>query len=250
MIDFHFDLRSGRIRPVNVTKSETKRNPRPARSKKGTLLGNAAEQKVVLVGTYRKLQLEKWILPQGLYNYPVKETDTIILEDSSLVSEIWLYLGKANKLRFSAMLEKEVSATELDALGYPKGMGPHHSKRYLLFRVKPLLGDATPHISTETPPPHIDIRIDDFSHDKELQSKLKKRFFGKDRRKPTESDKRTYFDWLPEDLLEDWHGNLFVCEEARQLSFASALFGNTGPMTLDADCEMLSPLSGTARSEH
>ena len=213
---------------MNATKSETKRKPSRAKSEQRTSRVNAAEQKIILVGTYRKLQLEKWILPQGIYNYPVKETDTIILEDASLVSEIWLYLGKANKLRFAAKLEREVSATELDALGYPKGMGRHHSKRYLLFRVKPLLDDPLPHISTKTPPPHIDIRIDDFAHDKELQVKLKRRFFGKDRRKLTVSDKRTYFDWLPDDLLEDWIGNLFACEEAQQLSFASTLFGNSG----------------------
>ena len=33
---------------------------------------------VVLVGTYRKSQLEKWVLPKGFYNYPVHDEDAAI----------------------------------------------------------------------------------------------------------------------------------------------------------------------------
>ena len=202
---------------MNATKAGTKRTPFRAKSAKATPRATA-EQKIILVGTYREKQLERWILPRGLYNYPVKETDTIILEDSPLVSEIWLYLGKTNKLRFSATLDREVSASELDALGYPKGMGRHHSERYLLFRVAPLPDEAPPPDAPGVPAPHIDIRIDDFAHDKDLQAKLKERFAGAPPKEPTEEEKKTYFDWLPEDPLEDWLGNLFVCEESEQLT--------------------------------
>ena len=176
----------------------------------------SANAPVILVGTYRPAQMEKWILPQGLYNYPVQETDTIILEDAPLVSEVWLYNGKADKRRFSAKLERRISADELDGLGYPKGMGKHHGREYLLFRVKPI-ADETP--VQDTPPPHIDIRLSDFAHDRKLQARLKKRFTASPAAKPTDEERKTYFDWMPDDLYEDWLGNLCVCEAAEQLSF-------------------------------
>ena len=216
---------------MNATSAGTRRNPpraKPAKPEKKTSRSTAAERKIVLVGTYHRRQMERWILPRGLYNYPVKEKDTVILEDAPLVSEIWLYLGKAGKRRFSAALDRLVSAAELDALGYPKGMGPHHADRYLLFRVKPLPDDAAPPDAAGAPAPHIDIRIDDFAHSEELQAKLRERFAGAPPKTPTEAERKTCFDCLPEDLLEDWLGNLFVCEEAEQLNFASTLFGASG----------------------
>ena len=91
---------------------------------------------VILVGTYRPEQMNRWILPKGLYNYPIRECDSAIIEDAPLVSELWLYLGKDGKRRFSAKLEKRITAAELDAMGYPAGMGKHHGEEYLLFRVK------------------------------------------------------------------------------------------------------------------
>lgn len=78
--------------------------------------------------------------------------------------------------------------------------------------------EAPPPDAPGVPAPHIDIRIDDFAHDKDLQAKLKERFAGAPPKEPTEEEKKTYFDWLPEDLLEDWLGNLFVCEESEQLT--------------------------------
>lgn len=190
----------------------------PAKTVDETSRSTAAERKIVLVGTYRRRQLERWILPQGLYNYPVVENDTVILEDAPLVSEIWLYLGKAGKRRFAATFDRLVSAAELDALGYPKGLGPHHSDRYLLFRVKPLPDDATPPDAAGDPGPHIDIRIDDFAHSGELKAKLRERFAGATPPVLTGEEKKSYFGFLPEDLLEDWLGNLFVCGEAEQLA--------------------------------
>lgn len=93
-------------------------------------------EKTILVGTYRKDQLEKWILPRGLYNYAIHDEDSVIRAAAPFVSELWLYAGKKDKLRFSASFEREVSADELDALGYPRGRGKPHAERYLLFRVE------------------------------------------------------------------------------------------------------------------
>ena len=115
----------------------------------------------VLVGTYRKDQLTKWILPHGLYNYPVREADSAIRETAPTVSELWLYAGKKDKLRFSASFDREVSAAELADLGYPRGKGEPHAERYLLFRIEPISegtsrGDAEraekkPHAKSEKP---------------------------------------------------------------------------------------------------
>ena len=98
-------------------------------------------------------------------------------------------------------------------------MGRHHASRYLLFRVTPLPDEAAPPDPTGAPAPRIDIRLDDFARDKDLQAKLKARFSGAAPKAPTEEERKTYFDWLPEDLLEDWLGNLCVCEEADLADF-------------------------------
>ena len=96
----------------------------------------------VLVGTYRKDQLEKWVLPQGLYNYPIHDGDAAIRAAAPEVSELWLYLGKAAKRRFSATFDREVSVAALAAMGYPRGREKPHAERYLLFRVAPLEDDG------------------------------------------------------------------------------------------------------------
>ncbi len=93
-------------------------------------------EKTILVGTYRKDQLEKWVLPKGLYNYAIHGGDAAIQAAAPSVSELWLYAGKKDKLRFSASFEREVSAAELNTLGYPRGRGKPHAERYLLFRVE------------------------------------------------------------------------------------------------------------------
>lgn len=188
------------------TTANSRREPMPAPS-------------VVLVGTYRPEQMDRWIIPQGLYNYPVKDTDTAILEDAPLVSELWLYHGRADKLRFTAKLERETTSSELDGMGYPQGMGEHHGEKYLLFRVRPL-DWKIPHRDTEAQRPRILIRIDDFAHDEKLRARLKRRFFGKTPRKPvTEADRDKFLYWLPDDLRDGGCGNLCFCEAAEQLSF-------------------------------
>ena len=105
---------------------------------KATQTPKETAEKDILVGTYRKNQLKKWILPCGFYNYLVGDGDSAIRAAAPNVVELWLYSGKADRLRFSAAFEKEVSAEDLAALGYPRGREKPHSERYLLFRVKPL----------------------------------------------------------------------------------------------------------------
>ena len=222
-----------------------------------------ADTPIILVGTYRPEQMDRWILPKGLYNYPVRQGDTAIQKNAPLVSELWLYAGKIDKRRFSAKLEKRITAAELDAMGYPAGMGKHHGEEYLLFRVKesshrgtearregacpgalPLQVSASPRLCVEKTAsgrasrpsePRVLVRLEDFEHDeKELKAKLAKLFGGAKAPKAEVSEKPfTYLDCLPDDLVEDWPGNLCLCEAAEQLDFSSELFRNTGDTVME-----------------
>lgn len=206
----------------------------------------------VLVGTYRKDQLEKWILPRGLYNYPVREDDSAVREAAPAISELWLYAGRKDKLRFTASFDREVAAAELATLGYPRGKGKPHAERYLLFRVGPLpedesacgvrgiRGDAEKKPRTESAKsvshaegaenaesfgrprspstPRVLLRLRDFSRSPKRIAELRELLAR--REEPAAPQQNiSYFDDLPEDLLEDWLGNLFVCEEGEQLTF-------------------------------
>lgn len=205
----------------------------------------------VLVGTYRKDQLAKWILPRGLYNYPVREDDSAIREAAPAVSELWLYAGKKDKLRFSASFDREVSAAELADLGYPRGKGKPHAERYLLFRVEPIdeessRGDAEraekkPHATsvgtakaggptspatggrgTATPRPRVLLRLRDFARSPKRLAELRELLVR--REAPAMPPQNvSYLADLPEDLLEDWLGTLFVCEAGKRLTFGDSI---------------------------
>lgn len=185
-------------------------------------------EKTILVGTYRKDQLQKWILPKGFYNYAIHAEDTAIRAAAADVRELWLYAGKKDKLRFTASFEREVSASELADLGYPRGKEKPHSDRYLLFTVKPLEeGDAS-HEATKargkpvgadrrTARPHILVRLTDFKRSASKLTEIRKALAGASAAK--DAKPFTYLDFLPEDLLSDWTDSLCVCEEALQLRF-------------------------------
>lgn len=200
--------------------------------------------KTILIGTYRKDQLEKWIHRRGFYNYPIRDCDTTILENAPFVSEIWLYEGKEGKRCFSAKFEKRISVVDLDAMGYPADMGPHHGREYLLFRVTPqdaanfqCEGSKTQGTSctksaksakclTNTPGElRILVRLSDFAHDGDLRDRLEKRFASSAATSEETSDekRKTYLDLLPADLREDVVESLCVCEPAEQLYFNSLL---------------------------
>jgi len=208
----------------------------------------------VLVGTYRKEQLEKWVLPRGLYNYPIHTEDTAIEKAAPSVTELWLYAGKSGKRRFSAKFERKVTVSELTKLGYPRGKGKPHSDHYLLFRIAPL--PDVENLPAE--PPRIFIRLRDFVRSVKVLAELRKQFDDHfadgSKRKPTahtatakSQENISYFADLPEDLLEDWLGNLCVCEAAEQLSFDSFLNApfvpdpsptkNTTPGLLRTECQ-------------
>jgi len=196
----------------------------------------------VLVGTYRKDQLEKWILPKKLYNYPIHAEDSAIRKAAQTIGELWLYAGKSDKRRFAAMFEREVSVSDLAKIGYPRGKGKPHAEKYLLFRVEPLSEDEISRRDAETQSqgranrpgepqsPRVLLRLSDFVRSAKVRAQLRKQFSTPDAASPKrqaaphpatlpQSSNVSYFDDLPEDLLEDWLGNLCVCEAAEQLNF-------------------------------
>ena len=179
-------------------------------------------QHFVLVGTYRKDQLKKWILPEGLYNYPIHAEDTAIKTAAPNVRELWLYAGKKDKLHFEARFDREVSADVLEKLGYPRGKEKPHSDRYLLFKVSPLVEDGS-HRGTEAqsePQPRILVRLTDFKRSASKLAEIRKALAGASAAKDAKGAKPfTYLDFLPDDLLSDWTDSLCVCEEALQMRF-------------------------------
>ena len=185
----------------------------------------------VLVGTYRKDQLAKWILPRGLYNYPVREGDSSVREAAPGVSELWLYAGGKDKLCFSASFEGEVSAAELSALGYPRGRGKPHAERYLLFRVVPSAPDQPPAPAER---PRVLLRLRDFVRSPKRLAELRAILAAAPVPHPaTPQRNASFLSDLPEDLIEDWLGNLFVCEAGEQLTFWD--FRDEGGPALAAD---------------
>ncbi len=211
--------------------------------------GNIEAAPIILVGTYRKDQLEHWILPCGLYNYPVHEEDSAILKDAPSASEIWLYAGKSGKRRFAASFEREVSASDLDALGYPRGKGKPHAERYLLFKVREITeGELPPKAGRDAPTarppgktrakfatggnPRILLRLGDFTRSAKVRAELKARFADGKTASPEEKKSSLYC--LPDDLSTDWLDNLCVCEEAEQLDFCRLLGFGVDPERMKA----------------
>ena len=92
-----------------------------------------ATKRIVLVGTYRKGQLQRW---RGWYNYPISEKDTISESDFAKVNELWLFLGTQAQKTYAAEFVGVKTRDELiKDYGYPaKGNG--HAERYLLFKTE------------------------------------------------------------------------------------------------------------------
>jgi len=57
------------------------------------------EKKIVLVGTYKAGQLERW---PGWYNYPISAKDKIDEQAAKRVTELWLFRGKEDGRYFAA----------------------------------------------------------------------------------------------------------------------------------------------------
>ena len=91
------------------------------------------EKKVVLVGTYRAGQLERW---PGYYNYPLAAGDAVDAGAAKKVNEIWLFNGARDGRHFAAEFVGTFTRAELVRdWGYP-AKGAAHGERYLLYRIR------------------------------------------------------------------------------------------------------------------
>lgn len=167
---------------------------------------------IILIGTYRREQMKKWILPKALYNYPVLESDNIPNDCCSGIEQIWLYSGKQLCARFSACFVKV--ARRKDLKGYPF-RGVPHGEKYLLFKVKPLriedrsLGHAS----------YI-VRLSDFVRSPAIAKRLKKQLSVKGANAALILNGR-----VPDDLLKLPEQSLKVCEGPFQMVFWDGVLG-------------------------
>jgi hypothetical protein len=161
------------------------------------------DKSVVLIGTYKGNQLEKW---PNYYNYPISDADKITEADAKCICELWLFKGTTAQKTFSATFVGIKTREELITnYAYP-AKGKAHSDKYLLFKIEsidyPLTEDKK-----------VLLRIRDFAASKKVQAQLKAYL---------ESDKREASDItskLPEIINTIPKENLCVCENAFQLSF-------------------------------
>ena len=93
-----------------------------------------AGKKVVLVGTYKAGQLERW---PGYYNYPLNADDAVDAGAAKRVDEIWLFNGARDGRYFASEFVGTCTRDELVRdWGYP-AKGAAHGEKYLLYRIQP-----------------------------------------------------------------------------------------------------------------
>ena len=166
----------------------------------------AEGQEITLLGTYKEKQLD-WIKTHGVYNYPVKDEDSLKPENCCKVKELWLYAGaKAERHCFAAEFVGIQSQDEFLAANptYAKlGAGRH--TRYMVFKVKSLYGPALDN-------PLVVARVCDFAKRTPKIAKAIKDF-------QTGGDFASLADYLPTELAAIPREQLCVCEGAVQLDF-------------------------------
>ena len=167
----------------------------------------ADAQRYVLVGTYRKGQLEKW---PGLYNYPVTAKDAIDEKDAAKIDELWLFMGtaaqKTYKVEFVGIKTRDELVKEY---GYP-ATGKAHGERYLLFKTE------FKYRHKLTPPEEakkVIVRTADFATTPKVRKQLKAYLESPDRNDPDMAK------LLPSIITKLRPEQLRVCEAAVQLEF-------------------------------
>ena len=164
-------------------------------------------KKVVLVGTYKSGQLEKW---PGFYNYPICDGDKIEPEFAKRVNEIWLFNAKKEPVCLKAKFVGFKTRDELKSeFGYPAKGKPHGTGNYILY--------ATSKTKVYSPASglaeKVIVRLQDFATSKSVQKKLRDYLSSPDRKDPLLAN------YLPSLLSKIPPEVLRVCEAAMQLDF-------------------------------
>ena len=166
-----------------------------------------AAGRVVLVGTYRKGQLQKW---RGWYNYPISGKDTIPESEFAKVNELWLFLGTSAQKTYKAEFVGVKTREELiKDYGYPaKGKG--HAERYLLFKTEfKYLHKLDNPLDCEK----VIVRTKDFARSPKVAKQLRAYLASPDRKDPDLAN------MLPSIVTQLPPAKLCVCEAAVQLDF-------------------------------
>ena len=183
----------------------------------------SANQRIVLVGTYKGDQLTKW---RGWYNYPISDEELSHAEtrrcgddrsaspqaaasDYSRVTELWLFKGTKNERRYRARFVGVKTRQELiDDYGYP-AKGKAHGGKYLLFKIEYKYrhkGDVPEDAE------RVIIRTADFATAPKVRKQLKAYLESPDRKDPDLAKR------LPTILTKLRPEQLRVCELAYQMS--------------------------------
>ena len=172
----------------------------------------AASGKIVLVGTYKTGQLEKW---PGYYNYPICDGDKIEPEFAKRVNEIWLFNAKKEPVCLTAEFVGFKTREELKSeYKYPATGKPHGTGTYILYKTSTTqIYDPASGLAEK-----VIVRLDDFATSKAVQKKLRAYLASPDRKDPILAN------CLPPLLANLPPEVLRVCEAAVQLEFAMTLF--------------------------
>lgn len=158
---------------------------------------------IVLIGTYKTNQLEKW---PGYYNYPISDADKITDADAARINELWLFKGTVAQKSYAAEFVGVKTREELISnYAYP-AKGKAHSEKYLLFKTTPIEAPSTEYCS-------VILRTKDFTSSKKIQAQLKAYLESNNREKMEVTTK------LPDVAYSIPKESLTVCESAFQMSF-------------------------------
>ena len=167
-----------------------------------------AARRFVLVGTYRKGQLQKW---RGWYNYPISAKDKITEADAAKINELWLFNGTKDQKTYAAEFVGVKTREELIRdYGYPAGKGKAHGDKYLLFKTAFKYRHK---LDNPLDCEKVIVRTKDFARSPKVAKQLREYLASPDRRDPTLANMLpTIVTRLPPELLR-------VCEAAMQLDF-------------------------------
>lgn len=172
-------------------------------------------KRVVLVGTYRAGQLERW---PGYYNYPLNAGDAVDAGAAKRVDEIWLFNGARDGRYFAAEFVGTCTRDELVRdWGYP-AKGAAHGEKYLLYRIQPAYAPANTPDALAEEAERVIVRAADFAkRSPKIARAIKAYLESSDRNAPGLANR------LPSILLQVPRETLCVCEPGVQMEFFSLL---------------------------
>ena len=196
-------------------------------------------KKVVLVGTYRAGQLERW---PGYYNYPLDADDAVDAEAAKKVDEIWLFNGAKDGRYFAAEFVGTFTRDELVRdRGYPE-KGAAHGEKYLLYRIQPAYAPANTPEALAAEVERVIVRAEDFAKRLPKIARAVKAYLESPDRDAPDLAFR-----LPPILLQVPRAALCVCEPGVQMGFMF-FYGKLRDMDLskrsDEDLPIISLFSG------